>query len=142
VENPERKATMNVVHMRPHHRAPVKRKRELPDTWGPKIEIKSAASWRFQWHREILKRWDLTRRPEIAVAGVLMHAFQIKGWFSELSFGQLAERAGCSRREAQRAVIKLRENGLIKVGNQGARDRTGRQQTNRYVLIYRCRGIP
>jgi hypothetical protein len=126
-----------------HPRPPPKRKRQRPDSWGEPLEVKSAISWRFQWHREVLKRWDLSRRTDVAVAGVLMHEFGNRNrWFAELSFNALAERAGCSRRQAIRSVIRLRDKGLLKVTNEGARDRFGHQEVNRYVLIYKDRGVP
>jgi hypothetical protein len=129
-----------VIRLRPL-RPPPKRARRSPDCWGPPLEIKGAKRWRYDWHEEVLKRWDLGR-ADIAVAGVLMHAFGHKGWFAEVSLKQLAEKAGCSPRQAHRSTIRLREEGLVKVANEGARIGRASQETNKYVLIYRSRGVP
>jgi hypothetical protein len=105
------------------------------------IEVKSAEGWRFQWHRAVLERADLSR-SEIAVAGVLMHAYRPDRAFAEIALTTLAKHAGCSRRTAATAIGRLRELGLIDVLNENVRIR-GRptMATHRYRLIYRDRGI-
>ena len=113
--NPRPPRHSNVIPLR-RTPPPTRKKRQQPETWGPPIEIKSAESWRYQWHREILKRWDLNR-TDLAVASALMHAFQAKGWGARIGYDIIAERAGCSKREAIRSSVKLRDLGLIKVRN-------------------------
>jgi hypothetical protein len=105
------------------------------------IEIKSAEGWRYQWHRLILERGDLTR-SEIAVAGVLMHAYDSVRQYAEIALTTLAKRAGCSRRAVVTAALRLRDLGLIVVVNEGQRN-LGRptMATHRYRLTYRDRGV-
>lgn len=107
----------------------------------PPIEVKSAASWRYQWHELVLERADLSR-SEIAVAGALMHRFDGGKGYAEIGLSALAKRAGCSRRAAILATQRLRALGLIVAANEGARVR-GRlaMATHRYRLIYRDRGV-
>jgi hypothetical protein len=109
--------------------------------WGPAIEIRSAASWRYQWHEEILKRWDLPR-SDLAVAGALMHCYREDKGFAEIGLGALAKRAGCSRSTAALATKRLRRKELIAVVNEGQRSKDGMCEICRYVLIYSSRGVP
>jgi len=110
--------------------------------WGPPIEVKSAESWRYQWHEEILKRWDLTARSEIAVAGVLMHEYRVEKGFAEIGRARIARQAGCTRSVACEAITRLRERGLIAVTNAGQRKPDGSLAIYRYRLIYASRGVP
>jgi hypothetical protein len=121
---------------------PPKRLSRNPETadWGAAIETKSAESWRFQWHEEILKRWDLSR-AELAVAGVLMHCYRLDKGFAEIGLGALAKRAGCSRSTASKATMTLRRKGLIAVPNEVRRNSNGSLQVCRFRLIYWSRGI-
>lgn len=90
------------------------------------IEVKSPEGWRYQWHRLILQRGDLTR-SEIAVAGVLMHASDSVRQCAEIALTTLAKRAGCSRRAAVTVVLRLRDLGLIVAVNEGQRIRGNRR---------------
>jgi hypothetical protein len=106
------------------------------------IEVKSLKGWRYQWHRLMLERCDLTR-SEIAVAGVLMHAYDGETrHYAEIALTTLAHHAGCSRRAAISAVRRLRDLGLIVAVNEGQRNR-GRltMATHKYRLTYRARGV-
>jgi hypothetical protein len=107
----------------------------------PPIEVKSADGWRFQWHRAVLERRDLTR-SEIAVAGILMHAYRVERHHAEIAIATLAKTLGCSRRTVISAVHRLRDLGLIAVANAGERIH-GRptMATHRYRLIYLDRGV-
>jgi hypothetical protein len=123
-------------------RPPRRRRQLLPAC--PRIEVKSLEGWRFQWHEEILRRSDLSR-SEIAIAGVLMHAYRVDRGFAEIALTTLALRAGCSRRRAVAATKRLRSLGLIAVINEGERVR-GRSTcatmaTHRYHLVYLSRGV-
>jgi hypothetical protein len=102
--------------------------------------VKSADGWRFQWHEEILKRWDLAR-SEIAVAGVLMHRYEAVKGFAEIGLDQLAKRSGCARSTVSKATRTLRTKGLVAVTNEGQRKSDGSLATCRYRLIYRSRGV-
>jgi hypothetical protein len=129
---------------------PVQRKRAVkrisprgrkPDAeWLQPIEIKQAAHWRYQWHEEILKRWDLSR-SQIAVAGVLMHAFNSTLGYAEIGLSKMAARAGCSRAVASRATHRLRSLGLLAVLNENVRKPNRSLETYRYSLIYETRGV-
>jgi hypothetical protein len=131
-------AALRVVPLR-NLRPPRKTKRQPPDTWGPPLEPKSAISFKHDWLDEVAKRWDLGR-TDLAVAIVLKSAFGYrKKYYAELSLEIIAERAGCSPRQAHRSVMNLRRNGLIKVRNEGCRIGP-RQETNQYVLTYLSRG--
>ena len=90
------------VHLRRGRRKPAPQLDLAP------IEVKSPEGWRYQWHRLILQRGDLTR-SEIAVAGVLMHASDSVRQCAEIALTTLAKRAGCSRRAAVTVVLRLRE---------------------------------
>lgn len=105
------------------------------------IEVKSPEGWRYQWHRLILQRGDLTR-SEIAVAGVLMHASDSVRQCAEIALTTLAKRAGCSRRAAVTVVLRLRDLGLIVAVNEGQQIRgQPTMATHRYRLTYRDRGV-
>jgi hypothetical protein len=124
---------------RPQPSPPKRRKIAAPAISEP-ITIKSAAGWRYQWHEEILKRFDLSR-SEIAVAGVLMHHFHVGKGYAEIGLSALAKKAGCSRNRASIATQRLRSLGLLVVINEGVR-RPGRAlATCRYQLVYLARGI-
>jgi hypothetical protein len=116
-------------------------RRRKPDAeWAQPIEIKQAAHWRYQWHEEVLKRWDLSR-SQIAVAGVLMHAFNPNLGFAEIGLSKLAARAGCSRAVASRATHRLRALGLLAVLNENVRKPSRSLETCRYSLVYEARGV-
>jgi hypothetical protein len=121
-------------------RLPRRRRRAISPGALPPIEVKSAAHWRYQWHEEILKRSDLPRAA-IAVAGVLMHRFNISKGYAEIGLSALAQQAGCSRNRASIATRQLRALGLVVVVNEGVR--TGRRtlETCRYRLVYVSRGV-
>ena len=105
------------------------------------IEVKSWKGWRYQWHRAILQRGDLTR-SEIAVAGVLMHAYDDVRQYAEIALTTLGKRAGCSRRAAVTAALRLRDFGLIVAVNEGRRIHgQPTMATYRYRLTYRDRGV-
>jgi hypothetical protein len=117
-----------------------RRKPSPPIDFEP-IEIKSAEGWRFQWHRAVLERADLSR-SEIAIAGVLMHAYRPDRGHAEIALTTIANHAGCSRRTAATAISRLRKLGLVDVLNENVRIRGRRTMaTHRYRLIYRGRGI-
>ncbi len=121
---------------------PTRRQRATSDiNWGPPIEFKNAEWWRYQWHEEVLKRWDLAR-SEIAVAGVLMHEYRMERGFAEIGLARLAKQAGCSRSIAWTAIKTLRAKGLIAVKNAGQRKPDGSLAIARYSLIYVSRGVP
>ena len=123
------------VHLRRGRRKPAPQLDLAP------IEVKSPEGWRYQWHRLILQRGDLTR-SEIAVAGVLMHASDSVGQSAEIALTTLAKRAGCSRRAAVTVVLRLRDLGLIVAVNEGQRIRgQPTMATHRYRLTYRDRGV-
>ena len=116
-------------------------RRRKPDAeWVQPIEVKQAAHWRYQWHEEILKRWDLSR-SEIAVAGVLMHAFNSTLGYAEIGLNKMAARAGCSRAVASRATRRLRSLGLLAVLNENVRKPNRSLETCRYSLVYEARGV-
>ena len=112
------------------------RRKHAPQLDLAPIEVKSPEGWRYQWHRLILQRGDLTR-SEIAVAGVLMHASDSVRQCAEIALTTLANRAGCSRRAAVTVVL-----GLIVAVNEGQRIRgQPTMATHRYRLTYRDRGV-
>ena len=133
----------DVISLRTGRAVQLRRGRRKPATaldLAP-IEVKSLEGWRYQWHRAILERGGLTR-SEIAVAGVLMHAYDSVRQHAEIALTTLAYRAGCSRRAAITAVQRLRDLGLIVAVNEGQRLR-GRptMATHKYRLTYRDRGV-
>lgn len=122
-------------------RAPPRRvKRQPPASWGSPIEVKNLEFWRYQWHEEILKRWDLCR-SEIAVAGVLMHEYRTDRGYAEIGLERLAAKAGCTRSIAFKATKRLRQKGLIAARNAGQRRPDASLATHRYGLIYASRGV-
>ena len=125
-----------------HVPLPPRRRRRVSDehNWGPPLEVKNADHWRFQWHEEVLKRFDLNR-SQIAVAGVLMHAYNPKKGYAEIGLTIIARRAGCSRDTANTAVWALQNNGLVNVTNRGALRPDGSRATNRYALTYVTRNV-
>jgi hypothetical protein len=117
-----------------------RRKPATPVDFEP-IEIRSIDSWRYEWHRAVLQRCDLSR-SEIAIAGALMHAYQSNRGYAEIALTTLALHAGCTRRAAITAIARLRGLGLIAVLNENVRVRGRRlMATHRYQLIYRDRGV-
>ena len=123
------------VHLRRGRRKPAPQLDLAP------IEVKSPEGWRYQWHRLILQRGDLTR-SEIAVAGVLFHASDSVRQCAENSLTTHAKRARCSRRAAVTVVLRLRDLGLIVAVNEGQRIRgQPTMATHRYRLTYRDRGV-
>jgi hypothetical protein len=105
------------------------------------LEVTSAEAWRYQWHRALLQRADLSR-SEIAVAGALMHAYRPERSYAEIALTTLALHAGCTRRTAITAIARLRDLGLIAVLNENVRVRGQMlMATHRYGLTYRDRGI-
>jgi len=105
------------------------------------LEVTSVEAWRYQWHRALLQRADLSR-SEIAVGGALMHAYRPERCYAEIALTTLALHAGCTRRTAITVIARLRDLGLIVVLNENVRVR-GRllMATHRYRLTYRDRGI-
>jgi hypothetical protein len=139
--DPRTLATSVAMLTRPSSRQPPRRLKIASECdWGPRIEIKSAEYWRFQWHEEILKRWDLSR-SEVAISGVLMHAYRTDRGFAEIGLNLIAMRAGCSRSTASKATMRLRSSGLIAIQNEHRRDSDGSLEIYRYRLIYKSRGI-
>jgi hypothetical protein len=134
----------NVISLRTSRPAHLRRGRRKPAPLLDlsRIEVKSSESWRYQWHRAVLERSDLTR-SEIAICGVLMHAYDSLRQHAEIALTTLALRAGCSRRAAVTAIQRLRDLRLIVAVNEGQRQR-GRptMATHRYRLIYPDRGVP
>src|SRR5437588_442766 len=122
-------------------RQPPKRRAPAAADWGPPIVVKSAEAWRYQWHEEVLKRWDLKSRSLVAVAGVLMHAYRVDRGYAEIGLAQLAERAGCSRSTASAATMLLRRKGLIEVLNEGQRKPDLSLETCRFRLTYLDRDV-
>lgn len=118
-----------------------KKSRAQPESWGPPIVVNTLLGWRFQWHEEVLKRWDLSRGA-IAVAGVLMHQYRVQRGCAELSISLIALAAGCARGTVVAALKKLRNAGLIAVLNEGVR-RPGSKavEAHKYELIYTSRNI-
>jgi hypothetical protein len=132
---------MAVIPLPTRHKLRRGRRKPAPPVDLEPIYVKSAEAWRFQWHRAVLERADLSR-SEIAVAGTLMHAYRTDRQYAEIALTTLAKHAGCSRRTAAAATRRLRILGLIAVLNEKARVR-GRltMATHRYRLIYRNRGV-
>ena len=128
--------TLTLSRRQPPRRGPVSNFHN----WGAPIEIRSSESWRFQWHEEVLKRHDLRRGP-IAVAGVLMHTFDIRKGYAEIGYARLGQQAGCSRSTAASAIKKLGTAGLVRVLNRGQRLADGSLAPHRYDLIYVSRGV-
>lgn len=118
-----------------------KKSRAQPESWGPPIVVKTLLAWRFQWHEEVLKRWDLPRGA-IAVAGALMHAYRVQKGCAELSISLIALAAGCARSTVVAALKMLRNAGLIAVLNEGVRRRGSKAvEAHKYELIYTSRDI-
>jgi hypothetical protein len=132
---------MTVIPLSPRRMLRRGRRKPPPPRNLEPIEIKSAEGWRFQWHRALLQRADLSR-SEIAAAGALMHAYRPDRGHAEIALTTLALHAGCTRRAAITAISRLRELGLIAVLNENVRVR-GRltMATHRYRLTYRDRGV-
>lgn len=108
--------------------------------WSTPYQVTNAEHWRHVWHEQILKRWDLSR-SDIAVAGVLMHAYNIERAHARIGLARIAVRAGCSRSMAQRATKNLQERGLVKIQNAGTRTKDGQLATHEYRLTYESRGV-
>jgi hypothetical protein len=134
-------ANIITLHSARPARPPRGRRMPAPPLDLAPIEVKSSESWRYQWHRLMLERDDLTR-SEIAVCGALMHAFRIERGYAEIALSTLAAHAGCSRRSAITATQRLRDLGLIVAVNEGQRVRgQPTMATHRYRLTYRDRGV-